>query len=136
LPVREFRTFNARGGPYALDCGDALETGESFWGEGLHCLPAALKLIDIRDELQDFGGNGYVLDLVHGANIHFNPFSPIFTRFLLVGKQISIHTHFHPFSTQKEAVVCKEGTANCQRPPETGVRSGVHNQLQVARHRL
>ena len=56
LPVSEFRTFNARGGPYALDCGDALETGESLWGESLHRLPAALKLIDIHDELQDFGG--------------------------------------------------------------------------------
>src|SRR5467141_714960 len=51
--------------PYALDCGDALETGESLRGEGLHRLPAALKLIDIRDELQNLGRDGDVLNGVH-----------------------------------------------------------------------
>lgn len=37
----------------------------------------SMKLIDIRNEFQGFGGNGYVPDLVHGANIHLCPFPPI-----------------------------------------------------------
>ena len=49
---------------------------ESLWGDGLHRLPAALKLIDIRDELQDFGGNSDVPYFMHD--------------------RISILTHFHP----------------------------------------
>ena len=60
-----------------------LKTGESLWREGLHSLPAALKLIDIRDELEDFGGNRDVLNLMHG--------------------RISILTHFHPIPESGQA---------------------------------
>jgi len=55
--------------------------------EGLHRLPAALKLIDIRDELQNLGRDGDVLDGVHGA---IYPFLPIFTQ-LLCQREADIH---------------------------------------------
>jgi len=86
LPVTEFRAFNARGAACALDCGDALETGESLRGESLHRLPAALKPIDIRDELQDFGGNSDVLNLMHDRISILTHFHPI-----LAGGQANIH---------------------------------------------
>jgi hypothetical protein len=78
-----------------------LETGESLCGEGLHRLPAALRLVDFRDELQN---SGVIMMFLISCMIGY-PFLPIFTRFRGWASELSISIHFDPFISQKEALV-------------------------------
>src|SRR5579863_1686542 len=78
LPVAELGALDAGGRPHALNRGNPTQARQFFRGEGLNDLPAPLELIDISDELQDFRGNGDVLNVGHGQY----PFSPIYTRFI------------------------------------------------------
>src|SRR5579862_7905557 len=86
--VAELRALDTGRRTHALNGGNALEAGELFRRKRLNHLPAAFKLIDFSDELQNLWGNGDVLDVMHRRY----PFIPIYTQFTAT-KQADIHSY-------------------------------------------
>jgi hypothetical protein len=73
----------------SIERNPAMKSTEAFFGgQSLNDLPAALELIDLGDEHEDFVCDRDVLDVVHGQY----PFTPIYTRFIAKGNKISICT--------------------------------------------
>src|SRR5215469_1814242 len=94
FPIAESCAFNSGGGANALDRCDAPQAGEFFRRECLHHLPSPLELIDLGDELQNFGRDRDVADLA-SVNIHLYPFLPD-----CYPKASNIHLYpFAPIST-------------------------------------
>jgi len=75
----------------ALNGGDPPKGGQFFRCECFDDRPAPLELVNLRDEFEDFRGDGDVPDRVHAQY----PFSPIYTRFPSQGNR---SIHFYPFS--------------------------------------
>ena len=89
LDIAQSRAFDARGRHHTLNGGDPPQARQLFGGQGLDDLPAPFELIDVSDELEDFGRNRDVLDLEHRGYIHFDPFIPDSHS---MAKEISIYT--------------------------------------------
>ncbi len=91
FPIAELCTFDAGGGTNAFNRGDPPQCGELFRRKRLHHLPSPLELIDLGNELQDFGRGGDVPDRVR-TDIHLYPFSPDCYQRAIE----SIYTRLHP----------------------------------------
>ena len=77
FPVTELGAFDPGGRSHTFDSGYPPEAGQLFGSKAFNYFPAPLKLVDISDELQDFGRNSDVFDSADRANIHFHPFLPV-----------------------------------------------------------